>query len=102
MYSCARFLDTERYFFKQSLSAVLLLLKKKKKEYILTVKIQLLDKTGASEAYYCDVFTLLRTLSVSFWISFCRTVALLIHSCSFCPDSDIPPDAGKHGNQRLF
>lgn len=87
-------------FFKQSLSAVLLLLKK---EYILTVKIQLLDKRVVSESYYYDVFTLLMTLSMSFWISFCRPVALLIHFCSSSPDSDTPPDTGKHGNcERLF
>lgn len=41
---CETFLDTEKNnFLKQSLSAVLLF--KKKKEYILTVEIQLLDKS---------------------------------------------------------
>lgn len=64
----------------------------KKKNIYWQWKIQLLDKTVLPEARYCIVFTLCMTLSMSFWISLCRVAALLMHSCSFSADSDVPPE----------
>lgn len=56
-------------------------------------KIQLLDKKKKAlpQHLYCDGVTLCKTLTISFWISLWRSVALLIQSCSFSPDSDVPP-----------
>lgn len=65
-----------------------------KRKYILTVKIQLLDKKmTVCLCVYFDIFVLFITLSSSLLISLFLVTARFKQCCSFSADSEVPPEA---------